>query len=152
MLCLWLEFSPLQAQKKASMFGGTPSRNMVSSEKNLPSNWNLESGENVLWKQALGTQSYGGPVVFEGQIYVGTNNEGLRNSKLSGDRGNLMVFRTSDGKLLWQAAHPKLAAGRVHDWPRQGICSGPYVEGDRLYYVSNRAEVICADTAGFRDG
>jgi outer membrane protein assembly factor BamB len=26
------------------------------------------------------------------------------------------------------------------------------VEGDRLYYVSNRAEVICADTAGFRDG
>ena len=152
MLCLWLAFSPLQAQKKASMFGGTPSRNMVSSEKNLPSNWSLESGKNVLWKQALGTQSYGGPVVFEGQIYVGTNNEGLRNPKLSGDRGNVMVFRTSDGKLLWQAAHPKLPAGRVHDWPQQGICSGPYVEGDRLYYVSNRAEVVCADTAGFRDG
>ena len=151
-LCLLLAFSPLQAQKKASMFGGTPSRNMVSSETNLPADWSLETGENVLWKQALGTQSYGGPVVFGGQIYVGTNNEGLRNPKLSGDRGNVMAFRTSDGNFLWQGAHHKLPAGRVHDWPQQGVCSGPYVEGDRLYYVSNRAEIICADTAGFRDG
>ena len=151
-LCLLLAFPPLQAQKKGSMFGGTPSRNMVSSETNLPSDWNLETGKNVLWKQALGTQSYGGPVVFGGQIYVGTNNEGLRNPKLSGDRGNVMAFRTSDGKFLWQGAHPKLPAGRVHDWPHQGVCSGPYVEGDRLYYVSNRAEIICADTAGFQDG
>ena len=30
MLCLWLEFSPLQAQKKASMFGGTPSNIALS--------------------------------------------------------------------------------------------------------------------------
>ena len=152
LLILWLPFSPLQAQKKASMFGGSPSRNMVSSAKNLPSDWSLETGKNVLWKQALGTQSYGGPVAFDGQIYVGTNNEGLRNPKLTGDRGNVMAFRTTDGKFLWQAAHPKLPAGRVHDWPQQGVCSGPYVEGNRLYYVSNRAEIICADTAGFRDG
>ncbi len=144
--------SLLQAQESASMFGGTPSRNMVSSEKELPSRWDLETGENILWQQDLGTQSYGGPVVFDGRIYVGTNNEGARNPKLKGDRGNMMAFRTSDGAFLWQAAHPKLAAGRVHDWPQQGVCSGPYVEGNRLYYVSNRAEIVCADTEGFRDG
>ena len=86
-------FSILQAKKKASMFGGTPSRNMVSSEKGLPSNWSLDTGENILWEKDLGTQSYGGPVVFNGQIYVGTNNESLRNPKLSGDRGNLIAFR-----------------------------------------------------------
>ena len=144
--------SLLQAYQQSSMFGGTPSRNMVSSEKGLPSSWNLKTGENVLWHQALGTQSYGGPVGFDGRIYVGTNNEGIRNPNLLGDRGNLMSFSTSDGNFLWQSAHPKLAAGRVHDWPQQGVCSGPYVEGNRLYYVSNRAEIICADTEGFRDG
>ena len=144
-------FSILQAKKKASMFGGTPSRNMVSSEKGLPSNWSLDTGENILWEKDLGTQSYGGPVVFNGQIYVGTNNESLRNPKLSGDRGNLIAFRTSDGKFLWQSAHPKLVAGRIHDWPQQGVCSGPYVEENRIYYVSNRAEIICADTEGFYD-
>jgi outer membrane protein assembly factor BamB len=135
-----------------AMFGGTPSRNMVSSETGLPSEWEIETGKNILWKQQLGSQSYGGPVVYKDKIYVGTNNEGVRNPELTGDRGNILVFRVSDGKFLWQAAHPKLPAGRVHDWPQQGICSAPLVEGDRLYYVSNRAELICADTEGFLDG
>ena len=33
------------------------------------------------------------------------------------------------GEFLWQMATSKLAAGRVHDWPGQGVCSTPFVEG-----------------------
>src|SRR5262249_8223292 len=44
--------------------------------------------------------------------------------------------------------YDKLAAGRVNDWPDEGICSSPVVEGDRLYFVNNRAEVVCAEVAG----
>jgi outer membrane protein assembly factor BamB len=135
-----------------AMFGNTPSRNMVSSETGLPASWDPASGENVLWSQPLGTQAYGGPVVYGGKIFVGTNNEGGRNPKLTGDRGVVMAFDAKTGEFLWQAAHGKLSAGRVHDWPLQGICSGAYVDGDRMWYVSNRAELICADTEGFRDG
>jgi outer membrane protein assembly factor BamB len=135
-----------------AMFGGTPSRNMVSAETDLPDRWDPESGENIKWSVALGSQSYGGPVVAGGKVFVGTNNEGRRNPELTGDRGVVMAFRAEDGEFLWQAAHPKLPAGRVHDWPLQGVCSSPFVEGDRLYYVSNRAEVVAADTEGFRDG
>src|SRR4029453_16898382 len=68
------------------------------------------------------------------------------------DRGVLMAFDAADGKLLWQAAYPKLSAGRVNDWPLQGVCSTPTVVGDRLYYVSNRAELVALDTEGFLDG
>ncbi len=136
----------------SAMFGGTPSRNMISAETGLPSGWDLESGANVRWRQRLGSQSYGGPVAFGGTIYVGTNNEARRDPRFDGDRGNMMAFDVKTGEFLWQSAHGKLPAGRVHDWPLQGVCSGPYVEGDRLYYVSNRAEVIAADTQGFRDG
>ena len=32
--------------------------------------------------------------------------------------------------LLWQMTHEKLGAGRVNDWPLQGVVSTPYVEGD----------------------
>ena len=39
----------------------------------------------------------------------------------------------------------------MNDWPEQGICSSAVVEGDRVYYVSNRAEVVCADAEGFMD-
>lgn len=137
---------------EVTMFGNTPSRNMVSAEKGLPSTWDVDSGENVLWVTNLGSQAYGGPVAANGRIIVGTNNEGKRNPKLEGDRGNIMSFDAKTGEFLWQSAHPKHPAGRVNDWPLQGVCSGAYVDGDRIWYVSNRGEIICADLEGFRDG
>ncbi|HEY3174265.1 MAG TPA: PQQ-binding-like beta-propeller repeat protein [Candidatus Polarisedimenticolia bacterium] len=135
-----------------AMFGQTTSRNMVSEEKGLPGKWDPATGLNIKWTAAVGSQTYAGPVVHGGKVFVGTNNEGFRNPKLKGDRGVVMAFDAETGKFLWESAHPKLPSGMVNDWPLQGICSTPYVEGNRLYYVSNRAEVICADVEGFRDG
>src|SRR5262245_3118874 len=134
------------------MWGGTPDRNMISNQKGMPTNWDVKTKKNIRWVATLGSQSYGNPVVAGGQVYVGTNNEALRDAKQGGDRGVLMCFRESDGEFLWQHTNEKLAAGRVNDWPFQGVCSSPMVEGDRLYYVSNRCEVVCLDTQGFRDG
>ena len=133
------------------MWGGNPSRNMVSKERGLPQDWDLKGGRNVKWVAELGSQSYGNVVISGGKVYVGTNNERMRNPALKGDRGVVMCFRESDGEFLWQATSTKLAAGRVNDWPEQGVCSSPAVVGDRLYYVSNRCELICLDTEGFLD-
>ncbi len=133
------------------MWGGEPTRNMVSGELGIPQDWDIETGKNVKWVAALGSQSYGNVVVSNGKVYVGTNNEKMRNPKLTGDRGIVMCFRESDGKFLWQATSTKLAAGRVNDWPEQGVCSSPAVVGDRLYYVSNRCELVALDTEGFQD-
>ncbi|HVF90872.1 MAG TPA: PQQ-binding-like beta-propeller repeat protein [Blastocatellia bacterium] len=133
------------------MWGGTPDRNMVSNMKGLPTTWDVSAKKNVKWIVALGSQTYGNPVVAGGMVFVGTNNEFLRDPKQGGDRGVLMAFKESDGQFLWQATHEKLAAGRVNDWPYQGVCSSPLVEGDKLYYVSNRCELVCLDTQGFRD-
>jgi outer membrane protein assembly factor BamB len=85
-------------------------------------------------------------------VFVGTNNDGRRDPRQAGDRGVVVAFRESDGEFVWQMTHEKLAAGRVNDWPHQGVASSPLVEGDRIYYVSNRAELVCLDTEGFRDG
>jgi outer membrane protein assembly factor BamB len=141
---------PIHAE--TNMWGGSPSRNQVSAEKNLPTSWDTETGANIKWQVPLGSQTYGGPLVVGNKIFVGTNNQSERNPKHKGDRGVIMAFNLSDGAFLWQIAHPKLPAGRVNDWPQQGVCSTPYVEDDRLYYISNRAEVVCLDTEGFLDG
>ncbi len=133
------------------MWGGTPDRNMVSNIKGLPISWDVEKKKNIKWVAALGSQSYGNPVVAGGVVYAGTNNEALRDPKQAGDRGVLMAFRESDGEFLWQHTNEKMAAGRVNDWPFQGVCSSPLIEGEKLYYVSNRCEVVCLDTKGFRD-
>jgi len=135
------------------MWGGDPQRNMVNTvEKGIPSSWNVETGENVKWTARLGSQTYGNPVVARGKVLVGTNNHGGWREGVTGDKGVILCFSEKDGKLLWQMTHDKLPAGRVHDWPRQGICSSPAVDGDRFYYVSNRCELVCADLEGFLDG
>jgi outer membrane protein assembly factor BamB len=134
------------------MWGGTPSRNMVSAETGLPTDWDVSTNKNIKWTADLGSISYGNPVVSGGMVFVGTNNMGMRDPKQPGDRGVLMAFRESDGEFLWQATSEKLPSGMVNDWPEQGICSTPAVEGQRLYYVTSRGEVVCLDTEGFLDG
>lgn len=134
------------------MWGGTPDRNMISNMKGLPISWDVKTKKNVKWVAALGSQSYGNPIVAGGQVYVGTNNEGVRDPKVPGDKGILMAFREADGEFLWQAVSDKLTSGRVNDWPYQGVCSSPLVEGNRVYYVTNRAELVALDAKGFRDG
>lgn len=134
------------------MWGGTPDRNMVSNQKGLPTEWDVKTKKNVKWIAELGSQSYGNPVVADGKVFVGTNNENPRDPKQAGDRGAMMAFRESDGEFLWQQTHEKLASGRANDWPYQGVASSAAVEGQRMFYVSNRGVVWCLDTNGFQDG
>ncbi len=138
-----------------SLFGGTVQRNLVNlQESGLPATWSVEQGKekNLVWSVALGSKAYGGPVVSGGKIYIGTNNDFPRDPKVAGDRGILLCLDQATGELIWQSVHDKLPAGRVNDWPREGICSSPVVEGKRIWYISNRCEVICADAAGMTDG
>lgn len=126
-------------------------RNRVSAAAALAPRWNPATGENIRWTADLGSETYGGPVVAGGKVFVGTNNAKPRDATVTGDRGVVMAFRAEDGKFLWQAVHDKLEAGGEVDWPMQGVCSTPWVDGDRLYYVSNRGELVAADTEGFTD-
>ena len=133
------------------MWGGTPGRNMVSGMRDLPSEWDVKTKENIKWVADLGSHSYGNPVVASGMVFVGTNNEALRDPKQPGDRGVLMAFREGTGEFVWQHTHTKLESGPANDWPYQGVASSPLVEGNRLYYVSNRGVLFCIDVEGFRD-
>jgi outer membrane protein assembly factor BamB len=148
--------APLLASDPAGtdwpMWGGTPDRNMVSSMKNLPTEWDIKTKKNIKWSAALGSQSYGNPVVAEGVVLVGTNNEAPRDPKQGGDRGVLMAFDEKTGEFLWQQTHEKLPAGRANDWPYQGVASSPAIENGRVYYVSNRGVLLCLDIRGFANG
>lgn len=145
-------------------WGRDQSRNMVSPERNLPDSFepgkrkgdteeiDMATTKNVKWVVKLGSQCYGNPTVSGGKVFVGTNNETPRDPRHTGDRGVVMCFDAGSGKLLWQLVVPKLGAGKVSDWEFLGVCSSPTVEGDRVYLVTNRCEVICLDTSGLANG
>ena len=161
-------YQPASAEKKADgkgdwpMWGGTPSRNMVNHAAGIKIDFEPaakpEAGKKILWTAQLGSQTYGNPVVASGKVFVGTNNgaeyrpKHVRKGKDSGDRGCVLCFDEKTGEFLWQLTRKKLAAGRVNDWPEQGICSTPCVEGDRLWVATNRCELMCIDVNGFHDG
>jgi outer membrane protein assembly factor BamB len=135
-------------------WGGSPERNSVPLTGPLPTKFDIKSGANIRWSMPLGSETYGNPVVANGKVYVGTNNGNgyLKRYPADVDLGVLVCFDEKDGKFLWQHSSEKLPTGRVHDWPNQGICCAPLVDGDRLWYVTSRGEVVCLDTEGFLDG
>lgn len=145
-------------------WGGTDDRNMYSPAKNLPDRFepgkmkrgteevDLSTTKNVKWVAKLGSQSYGNATVSKGRVFVGTNNDSPRDGQHQGDRSILMVFNERDGAFLWQLVVPKLASGKVNDWENLGLLSSPTIEGDRVYVVTSRCEVMCLDFNGLANG
>ena len=137
-------------------WGGRPDRNMVSGEAGLPADFDpgdlkadptsQKPGRNVKWVVPLGSRTFSTPVVSGGRVFIGTNNGGLRDPKYPGDRGVLLCLKESDGSLLWQL----VTAGPAY--ALLGQCSPPTVDGDRLYLLTGRSEVLCLDVKGLADG
>jgi outer membrane protein assembly factor BamB len=149
-----------------AQWGGSSTRNNTPEGHDIPSTWSpgkfdyrtgawdKRTAKNIKWVAKLGSKTRGNPVVSGGKVFVGTNNSGgwLKRYDSNHDLGVLLAFDANNGKFLWQHSSEKLPTGRVHDWPLEGCCSSPLVEGNRLWFVTNRGEVVCLDTEGFYDG
>lgn len=141
-------------------WGGSAARNNTPDGRNIPVEWDVgkfeqksgrwlpDSAKNIRWVARLGSTSYGTPTVADGRVFCATNNGGgwLKEYPANVDLGCLLCFRQSDGQFEWQLSCKKLA--RMLDYPEQGICCSPLVEGKRLWIVTNRCEVVCLKTEG----
>lgn len=145
-------------------WGGRNIRNMYSPQHGLPDTFgkidfkpgsdeiSTNAIKNLKWIAKIGSQSYGNVTVASGKVFIGTNNEPPRDPKHPGDRSILLCFDEKTGAFLWQLVVPKLASGKVNDWESLGLLSSPTVEGDRVYLVTSRCEVICLDINGMANG
>lgn len=141
-------------------WGRNSDRNMVSEEKGLPASFvpgekdpqgsGIVPGttKNVRWSVKVGLATYATPAVADGKVFIGTCIDSM---------GTLKCLDAQSGRLLWQWAAPArdvpeiLAGGRFcfRKHPsRLGLTATPTVEGDRLYFVSHRCEVLCLDANG----
>ena len=124
------------------MLGGHPDRNNVSRETGLPTEWDAgEKGpaKNIKWIAPLGKVTFGAPVISGGRVFIGTDNDAKDHTE---QRGVLKCFSEADGKLLWSVAHEKLRNPGEDDGTI-GVTSTPCVAGEFVFYVSNRAELVC---------
>lgn len=139
-------------------WGQYPTRNMISDEVSLPEHFDAETGEGILWTAQLGDdnlggEAYGTPIVSQGRVLIGTNNTVPRDPRHAIFQGVLMCLNEQDGSLAWQLFVPRLLGDDGFlDQPRIALCSPPTVEGDRVYVVTNRSEVVCLDLQGMANG
>jgi outer membrane protein assembly factor BamB/HEAT repeat protein len=122
----------------------------VAETGNPPVDWDTTTQRNIVWSVDLGGGVYGSPVVAGGVVYVGADNTRRFNPAFQEESGVLMAFRATDGAFLWQDVAPRVERG-LRDWLLPSTTSVPYVEGDRLYYVTAECQLRCLDTQGFGD-
>jgi outer membrane protein assembly factor BamB len=151
-ISFWLAPGCISPAADQPQWGQAWSRNLISAERGLPASFEVSSANHVKWSAQLGTETHGSAIIAGGRVYIGTNNGHPRNSAHQGDRGVLMCFEEQTGKFLWQLVVPKRIEDIYFDWPNSGICSPVTVEGERVYLVSNRGEVMCLDAHGMANG
>lgn len=127
------------------MLGRDGTRNPVSPERNAPVDWETHSGKNIRWVAQLASMTHGDPIVVDGMVWVGTNNDDTPDASV------LRCFRESDGKPLYKYVSARLP-NRIHDWPESSLSCSPLIEGDLMWFTTNRWEVICMDLKPLKSG
>lgn len=150
-------------------WGGQPGRNMVSSETNLPESFvpgekdaksgaiKLSTTKNVKWSVKLGSYCYGNPTVANGRVFLGTDDYAVADDpRFERTKGGLVrCLEEATGKTLWQLVVPVrtgLPSRLLYSHQYLGTCSSPTVDGDRVYVVTQAAEVLCLDVQGQANG
>ena len=143
--------APVASHVVPAASGAPALETTVGQTGNPPVDWDTTTGRNIVWSVALGDETYGRPVVAGDAVYVGTDNSRQMNPAFQNDAGVLMAFQAKDGQFLWQDVAPRVERG-LREFLLPSTTSTPYVEGDRLYYVTAECQLRNLDTQGFRDG
>jgi outer membrane protein assembly factor BamB len=127
------------------MQGRDKTRNAVSPEKGAPVEWDVKTGRNIKWRAPVGYITWADPVVAEGLVWVGTNNDPPSAPRLKEDAPVLKCFRERDGQPIWQ-----FVALSTNGLPRGdylGFHSSPLIEAGHAWLTTRYGQVHCFDVS-----
>ena len=127
----------------------TPLNAVAEGPSNPPADWDPKTGRNIAWSVELGNETYGRPVIVGDTVYVGTDNARRRDPGFQDEAGVLVALRAKDGAFLWQDVAPRVERG-LREFLLPSTTSAPYVERDRVYYVTSECQLRALDTRGLR--
>ncbi len=135
-------------------WGGSDGPNSVSPARRLPAD---PTAVKPIWELSLGSHQYAVPTIDRGRIYVGANDLGVRRNGYKPTGGGLLLcIEQATGRMIWQFITPRFFGGikppyHYNQW-KCGVCSSPLVDGERVYIIGGRGEVLCLDRNGQADG
>jgi outer membrane protein assembly factor BamB len=134
--------TPDEFQQGWPSFRG-PRGDGVSAYANIPTSWDAESGEGILWKTAVPLPGHNSPVVWKQHVFL---------SGATADRREVYCFDASTGKLNWQTAvtgdsAPSPADDEINE-DTGYAASTAATDGQRVYAVFLNGDLAALDFTG----
>src|SRR6266487_468791 len=134
----------------------------VDSASELPTVWNVESGENVRWQTPIPGLGHASPIVWENRIYVATAvrpgvkaelkvglyGEGNSYTEKEPHQWRLLCQGKTSGKVLWDKLGYE-AVPRLERHTKATHCnSTPATDGKRIVAMFGSEGLFCFDMNG----
>jgi outer membrane protein assembly factor BamB len=119
--------------------------NAVSTAKNVPTKWDLNTGENIVWKSAIPKHGFNSPVINGNKVFITGADEQAR---------ELYCYDLATGEMRWT-----LATGNIPGSPAQmpkttsdtGLAASTVAtNGAQVCAIFATGDLICADMDGNR--
>ncbi len=111
----------------------------------LPTEWNGESGQNILWKVPVPLHAFSSPVIWDNKLFITGADENQR---------KVFCFDRHTGDLLWEATADNIA-GSPDTPPRTTPDTGlgapsSTTDGNAVYSIFGTGDIIALDMEGNR--
>ncbi len=112
------------------------------------------AGDFVLWTQDIGHAAAAIARAEGAEVIIATNQfpnpaEIATPQRIAG--GAVLCFESQNGTVRWGITHAHQDRDDSIVRSFAGVTSRPTIDGDRVFYVSNRGELICLDLEGLLD-
>ncbi len=139
-LALAAAFATTATASDWRMFRGTDNSG-VAADANIPSTWNVETGENIAWSVEMPGRGVCGAIVV-GDRVIATSSAGVDNKQL-----HIWCVDDNSGEVLWK--HNLLATGRSLCHPLTSLAAPtPASDGELIFAFFSSNDLICLDLDG----
>ncbi|MCA9237214.1 MAG: PQQ-binding-like beta-propeller repeat protein [Planctomycetales bacterium] len=113
----------------------------VAAAGELPTTWNVETGENVAWQVDLPGRGVSSPVVVDGRVIV-TSSSGPKR-----DRLHITAYDANTGDCLWN--RQLWATGRTLVHPTSAVAANtPVSDGELIFAFFSSNDLVALDLDG----
>jgi outer membrane protein assembly factor BamB len=135
--------STIKTQHNA--FRGALSQGIVYVQ-DIPVEWNVESGENILWKKPVPHAGYNSPIIWGGRLFIAGGNQNSR---------AVYCYNRNNGILIWKGEAdniPGSPAKPPKTTDDTGLAAPTMTtDGNRVYAIFGTGDIIAFDLDGNRE-
>ncbi len=116
--------------------------NGIIYKKNIPTKWNGQTNQNILWKVKIPLQGYNSPIIWGNFVFVSGANDSKR---------EIYCYEINTGKLIWKhqvkisgspSTSPKVTPDTGHAAPSLAT------DGRRVYAIFSNGDILAVDMNG----